>query len=173
MDNTPEHKSPQDRYPIWKESRAKIEKAFYELINENNEIPNNSELADKTGLHINTIQVHTIELRKEKFEEKFEDLKSLSRAVVLSQAVNAIKNGSAQSAQLFLRLVEGWDPTTVLKIDGNISLNGLSLEELLEKKKEQDNIIDDPRLIKFTRNQNSIIKKGSDRAGDIEANGTE
>ena len=155
MDETPPLPKLNDNRRVdWKETRLKLELAFVDLLLENQSWPTNAELEEKTGLCRATIQVHAKELKKEKFQNKFDDLKILTRSVVIAVAKRAIKNGDPRCAELYLKIVEGWSPSLKVEIEGKL-ISGFSTEELLEQKKKMEYLFNDSRLLNFTRRKHT------------------
>jgi len=95
--------------------------------------PTLREIAEETGLHINTIYRHGKTL---KFEPKKDIMRSLTPEVVWSIFISA-KKGSSRSQELWLRVMEGWVP----QIKTAIHHRGLSFNENEDPKDARDHYI--------------------------------
>ena len=151
------------RYTNFEFNQALLAEAFGKLVKTSRRKPTIRQLMEETGLSWNTVRNHLKTLEKTEISEKWASFRILTEHVILAQAKNAIAGGkgSAQSAKLFLELIEGWSPGMKLEITGNINHTNMSNEELLAKYEENAKLIDG-KLLRFIRNDSSPGRTGSD-----------
>jgi len=149
-------------YANWEANQANLAVQFMEFIAKNKRRPTVRELCELTGLTINTVRGHLRHLEKTQLKDKFQLFKILTEQVVLSQAVNAIKGGkgAAQSAKLFLELVEGFKPGMKVEIEGELNVRNMTMEELLQRQADRAKLINS-KLIRIARTSGGIRRTGS------------
>ena len=117
----------------WQQNHLIITKAYLEYIEKHDKIASLSKLAEITGISIQSIHKHLNELSKMNFQERFKDLKLLSRDLLLSQYKWG-KAGKAASAKLFYQIVDQFSEKHDLNINDE-ALHNMTEKELEEKLK--------------------------------------
>ena len=105
-------------------NQAKIREAFIEILKEKKgRRPTRAELAERTGIHYNTIQKH---LSGVDFSDLLADsqriFKVLNDDVVLSIYRSALK-GNPAAQKLWLQYVNGWSEKTETKLSGKVEVD--------------------------------------------------
>jgi len=150
------------RYSNFEYNQSLLADAFGKLVKMNGKKPTIRELMKFTQLSVNTIRRHLKILEKTEMKEKWSSFRILTEQVILAQARNAMSmaKGSAQSAKLFLELVEGWSPGMKLEITNTFNHAGMSNEELLAKYEENGKLINS-KLLRFVRMGSNPGRTGS------------
>lgn len=90
---------------IWKAEHQQICRAMFDLVHENDGlIPTTKQLRQKTGFTAHKINKHKPQIRLDNISD---DYRVITPRVLMGMADSAIA-GNAQSAKLWLQVVEGW-----------------------------------------------------------------
>lgn len=149
----------------WENNHSIIAKAFLEFIDSENKRPTIAELAKKTGFVFVTIQTHLKALSKTEFAERWQDFKILSDQILLKLGQKAMKDGpgAVAATKLFFEIVENFKPGMNLEVSEGVNFQNMTIEDLLELRRQREQIID-TKLLRFARVDPKSRGTGSDRS---------
>lgn len=143
-----EKKTDNAEYLTVEKNKSLISDSYIELVREFKRSPKIFELVEKTGLCDTTVRKYFKELKKNGLGDKVSKYKTLTDRVILGIANKAIE-GDSNAAKLFLEIVEGFKPGMKIEIDNKVTINTMSLEELQKEREKNNQILDDPKLLRF------------------------
>ncbi len=92
----------------WDRNHIAIKEALIELTTEKKRAPANSEIADRTGLTIKTVERHMKEVQFGEVFGKARNLGALFTEEVMLGMIQAARTGSAPNQRLYWQIVHGW-----------------------------------------------------------------
>ncbi|HYX08431.1 MAG TPA: hypothetical protein VE912_17000 [Bacteroidales bacterium] len=105
-----------------------VRNAFLEIFNETGRKPKLVELADKTGLHFETIRSHVNELQ---FTPQSDTMRVLTPDVIASLARQCI-GGDVRAIKLWMQILEGWKESSEIDLGFKKSIRDLMEEDETE-----------------------------------------
>ncbi|WP_313100164.1 winged helix-turn-helix transcriptional regulator [Epilithonimonas sp.] len=127
---TEEINSPEVKNKLWEYNNVQIMNFIISFVNECGVLPQQSQIADKTGLSRQTIHKHLKELQNNQLYKDLSEQFKFMQQKVLGEVLRQAIKGDMKAAKLYLDVVSGQRGKTKINTQNNyLQINGILVDE--------------------------------------------